>query len=774
MYKVELSVRELVEFVYNSGDLSSIILNSERAQLGSRIHRQIQKSKGANYQSEVFLKHEQTIDDITFVIEGRADGIETLENQVIVDEIKTTYIPYEKIDDSHFVHFAQCYCYAYFYMLDHNLEQIIIQVTYYQLEVHKTKHFQQTKSKEELEQFYLSTLNQYLKWAKLKKERKIQNTITIKQLQFPFPTYRTSQRELAVSVYRAIVDQKILYAQAPTGIGKTISTLFPALKALGEQKIEKIFYLCAKNITASVASDTMQLFYQQNVTCSCIHIHAKDKICLLKERNCDPNVCPYANNYYGKINDALYDLLQTHQHIQKEQLLTYAKEYEVCPFELSLDASMFCDVIICDYNYAFDPRVSLKRYFTEKNNVALLIDEAHNMVDRARSMYSAILKQSSFQIAYKQLNPKEKTLRKAIKTILNLFQDKAYEPFLLLEGPYLQMEDALAQFIDHFNAYREKQEEEIPESLTNAYFEAFNYMRIAEFYNEHYVTYIKGSSNDIELNQACLNPSSSLMKIMKKVRSAIYFSATLSPISYYTTLLGQQEDTMKLQFASPFDPKKQLFILQNHISTRYVHREQSIAQLTRLFAHAIQYKTGNYIAFFPSYQYMKQVFESFQFQYPQIKATMQSPLMSEQEKQEFLDYFKTQEQTHLLFCVLGGMFSEGIDLKGEQLIGTFIVGVGLPQINEEQDLIKDYFNEQKEQGYHYAYTFPGMSKVLQAAGRVIRTNEDYGFVICIDDRFATPFYRQLFPMHMQHYHISNSISKSEELIQQFWKTINKS
>lgn len=769
MYQVNLSVRELVEFLYSKGDLTSSFSSVERAALGSRIHRQLQKNAGKNYQSEVFLKHETILDEIEFHIEGRADGIISTSDKTIIDEIKTTYLPYEKIEDTHFVHWAQAYCYGYFYMCDHELKNITIQLTYYQLELHKTKIFQQTKSFEELKQFYIDTLHAYLKWAQLRRNLKIQTSITTKQLQFPFPAYRTSQRELAVGVYRAIDNKKTLYAQAPTGIGKTVSTLFPSIKALGEKKVERIFYLCAKNITASVANQTMDLFYEQNVKMKCVHIHAKDKMCFLEERNCDPNVCPYAKDYYGKLNDALYELLQDQDHIDKDLLLTYGKRYELCPFELSLDVSMFCDVIICDYNYVFDPRVYLKRYFSEKSNTVLLVDEAHNMVERARTMYSTSLKKSSFTQVHKLIDTKEKTLRRSLRKIMKLFDTFPQVPFEVLDQPSIALEDALDIFCEECDRYMQQIEEEIPEEIRTLYFDALNYMRISEFYNEHYVTYVKHDDYDTEIFLYCLNPSTSLMAVMEKVRSTIYFSATLSPISYYTTLLGEKETSMKLQFQSPFDENKRLLLIQNNISTRYQHRSLSIPKLIELLYRGISQKEGNYIAFFPSYQYMRQVFEGFQFKYPNIRATMQEQSMSETEKQDFLSYFDEQNETHLLFCVLGGMFSEGIDLKGEKLIGAFIIGVGLPKLSEEVNLIKDYFNENSTLGYHYAYTFPGMSKVLQAAGRVIRSSEDTGIIVCIDDRFATPLYQQLFPMHMKNYVISSSISESEYFIKNFWK-----
>lgn len=777
MFRFKMSVRSLVEFVYQSGDLVYIASSIERANLGSRIHRLLQSSAKGNYYSEVFMKSETIIEPILFEIEGRADGVRIEDDEVTIEEIKTTAIPYEDINDSHFVHFAQAYCYGYMYMKEHGIQDIQIQLTYYQIETEQIKTFTQKKTFEELETFYMHTLNQYLKWANLSKDLKERSSKTLKELRFPFPAYRQGQREFAVAVYKTILDKDTLFAQAPTGIGKTISTLFPSLKAIGEGKIEKIFYLCAKNITASVAYDTLQLLYKQQVHFKTVGLTAKDKMCFLEERNCDPNECPYAKGYYDRCKDALYEILNKEDFIHKECIQEIAKKHTICPFELSLDASLYADVIVCDYNYVFDPRVYLKRFFMEKGSYVFLVDESHNLVDRAREMYSADLQKSSF-LEIKRLLPKDrKVLLKAIQSVNNellslrkLCEEKQ-ATFLAQKEPIESLKLKLASFIEHTDAYLQSEHDERhDDEIKDLYFQAVNYNKISDFYDENFITWMMKEHNDLYVKQFCMNPYNQVRDMLSKGKATIFFSATLSPIDYFLSLLGGNDESKRLSLPSPFDKKQMKFIINDAISTKYRNRESSIQPILSFIHTTICEKEGNYIVFCPSYAYMNQIAHAFEAHYPTLQVSIQRGDMSEDEKQAFLQHFEETGKQHLLFCVMGGMFSEGIDLKGEKLIGTIIIGVGLPQINPQQDMIKDHFDEINHMGYAYAYQFPGMNKVLQAAGRVIRSATDKGVVIFIDERFTTPLYRNLLPLHMQHYEIVQSPQRLQSTLQEFWKT----
>lgn len=771
-----MSVKSLVEFLFQSGDLTSTFLSMERANLGSRIHRMLQKEGGESYQSEVFLKLETILDEITFEIEGRADGIITSDTSIIIDEIKTTSVEEANIhEDMCFTHWAQAYCYAYIYAFQQQLPSVIVQLTYYQIDTEVIIRFQQEKTMEALTAFYLDCLQEYKQWALLQRNFETLRNKSIKALDFPFTNYRKGQRELAVAVYRTIIDQDVMFAQAPTGIGKTVSTLFPAIKAIREKKVERIFYLCAKNITASVARDTIALMQKQGLRIKCTNIIAKDKMCMLEERNCDPEVCPYAKGYYNRVRKALYDLLQNHDVIDQEVLLNYAKTYMICPFELSLDATLYSDIIICDYNYVFDPRVYLKRFFTDPGEYVFLIDEAHNMVDRARSMYSAELHRSMFMDVWRSIDKQEKKLRKLLQSITKLFlslQEACDDTgFYQSQEPFATLITLLNQFQKECDLYLQK-EHVVNEEATSLYFEVLAYLRIADYYDDHFISYIQKKGKDVCIKQYCLNPNRVINHMLNNGLAAIFFSATLTPIRYFTSLLLEQECEKKIALPSPFDPQHSLLLINNTINTRYKYRDESLQSICDMIAALVQGKTGNYIIFFPSYAYLKQVSQCFMMNYPDIALQIQDSSMNEEQKQAFLMMFHTAS-TITAFCVLGGMFSEGIDLKGDTLLGVGIVGVGLPQINNEQNMVRDYFNKEAIDGYAYAYVFPGMNKVLQAAGRVIRSLSDRGVILLMDERYTTPQYRSLFPEHMTHYQCIQNSSQLQQTLSRFWKGANE-
>lgn len=775
MYTIQLSVRNLVEALYLGGDLVSTSQSMERANLGSRIHRMLQSQQEGNYESEVYLKITSEMEDFCFTIDGRADGILTTSDGVVIDEIKTTYVPYEEITDDHFVHFAQAYIYAYIYAVDHELKEVDVRLTYYQIEDQKIKTFDQHKRFDDLKQFYLDTLKEYLKWANLKRTIEETSRTSLQTLSFPFPAYRKGQREFAVAVYKTILDKDTLFAQAPTGIGKTISTLFPSLKAIGEKKCEKIFYLCAKTITASVAFDTIHLLYEQGIHFKTVGISAKDKICFLQERNCDPNVCPYAKGYFDRCQDALYELVNDYDFIEKEVVTTIAEKHKVCPFELSLDASLYADVIVGDYNYVFDPRVYLKRFFTEKGNYIFLVDEAHNLVDRAREMYSASLTISAFKEA-KKLIPKDRRLllgsmQRLIKIMNRLSKEcKEHGDFLAYEENDEQLLMAVADVVEHMDAYfQSEHEEQYDDELKQLYFDSINYGKIADFFDENFVLFGANEGKDCIIKQFCMNPVHPIKEILKKGRSTIFFSATLSPIDYFLSLLGGDKDTKRLSLPSPFDQKNCCCMIANQISTRYANRNASLPALISMIYAAVSMKQGNYIIFAPSYAYMAQIYEAFTHCYPTVKTTMQEQNMSEQRKQEFLSSFDENQKLHLYFCVIGGMFSEGIDLKQDRLIGAIIIGVGLAQINPQQDLIMRHFDKENHMGFAYAYQFPGMNKVLQSAGRVIRSDHDKGMILFIDERYTSQRYLTLLPAHYRHFKVVATPSQTMHLLEDFWK-----
>lgn len=775
MYKVKMSVKALAEFLYQSGDLSSAFMSMERANIGSKIHRMLQKQGGDNYQSEVFLKEETMLDDMCFEIDGRADGIITTDQGIVIDEIKSVTCEYEDIhEEMNMTHWAQAYGYAYIYAKQQELSKLTVQLTYYQIDLDQIKQFQRTKTMQELEDFYLGMLREYQTWAMRSHTFQELRDVSIQALPFPFPTYRPGQRELAVAVYKTILDEDVMFAQAPTGIGKTISTLFPSLKALREQKVERIFYLCAKNMTASVAKDSVKLMLDLGLRVKCTSIIAKDKMCLLEERNCDPEACPYAKGYYDKLRPALFHLLEHHDFFDQELFQAYGKEYTICPFEFSLDASLYSDIIICDYNYVFDPRVYLKRFFSEPSDHLFLIDEAHNMVERARGMYSAQLSVSMFQEMKRLVGKEAKKLRKNLREIIAEFH---VQKELCGEGAFRAFHEPCESLFKLFSTFQKEadlylqKEHEHNEDIKTMYFEVLAFQRIYEFYDDHFITWVLVQGKDITIKLYCMNPCRPITQMLKLGKAAVFFSATLTPIRYFTDLLLDQECTKKIALPSPFDTKKAKLLIHNRIDTRYKVRDASIGPICDMIATTAQAKTGNYIVFFPSYAYLKQVAEYFKKAYPNLHLEVQESDMREQDRQEFLSMFDDHTETMICFCVLGGMFAEGIDFKGDKLIGVIVVGVGLPQINDETNLLREFFEESYGKGYDYAYVYPGMNKVLQAAGRLIRSVEDTGVILLLDERYTSPTYRPLFPLHMRHYEVVQNESQLRGSLQEFWNRL---
>ncbi len=746
----QISIKDFVSAIYQEGDLNATS-SFDRAQVGGQLHRYLQNMRGDNYQSEYYLKLTYDYQDITYILDGRADGIYLDEH--IVEEIKSTTLSYDEINDQNKLHFAQCYLYAYIYALDNQLDEIEIHLTYIQIKTKEVKIFKQKQKTSDLENFFITSLALYHHWLSLQEEYKNSSINALKKLQFPFENYRHQQYQFASSVYKTIIDSQQLYVQAPCGIGKTISTLFPALKAIGEEKIDKIFYTCAKNMTLQVGIDTIKLLLKQQPFLSVV-IYAKDKVCLLEKRDCDPKVCKYAKNYYGRNKQAIQDLLTSYYLYDKQEIKTIALKHDVCPFELSLDISLFCDVILCDYNYIFDPRVHLKRYFEEKNPHLILIDEAHNLVERARNMYSSKL---SYQQIHSLLTLTKGKLKQAVEGLLLVISELKdnYPNYYASNQMFIEVLDACENFVEEGLIFFNKENKPHEEEIKNIFFEVNNYLKISEYFDEDYLNLITYNEQDINIEIFCLNPYNALHNIYQKVRSTILFSATLSPITYFESLLGTNKKAYKLNLKSPFNPNQHKLIIHTGINTRYQYRQNSLPLLIEAIYAMVSAKEGNYIVFFPSYAYLQQVADLYQATYP-TTLHLQSSDMLEENKYDFLSYFQNTKETQLFFCVLGGIYSEGIDLKHDLLQGCMIVSLGLAQPNPYLSLIQDYFNEQDKDGYNYAYRYPAMNKVLQAMGRVIRTHEDYGNIILVDDRYHTPLYQQLLPKHYQNFEIINN------------------
>ncbi|MEE1408551.1 MAG: ATP-dependent DNA helicase [Eubacterium ramulus] len=775
--RIRISVRNLVEFIFRSGDIDNRIgkgAQKEAMQEGSRMHRKIQGRMGMEYRAEVPLKLEVPQEQYVLALEGRADGIITNADGVTVDEIKCMYTDVTRFEEPIFVHKAQAMCYAYIYALQNGLDQISVQLTYCDLDTEEICRFEEAFSFFWLERWFQDMMEAYRKWTDFQFTwRKIRQT-SIQTLEFPFP-YREGQYKLVGDVYRTIHRKKILFIQAPTGTGKTISTLFPAIRAVGENLGDKIFYLTAKTITRTVAKDTCDLLKAKGYRGKVIVLTAKEKMCPCEEMDCNPSNCLRAKGHYDRVNDAVYDLITTEEDFTRERMLAQAEKYQVCPFEMSLDASLYADIIICDYNYVFDPNVYLKRFFSEeeKGDYIFLVDEAHNLVERGREMYSAVLVKEEILTVKKLVRGKDRKLEAALEKCNRQMLEwkRECETYTIYEsiGAFAFSLMRLMSLLDIFLQSRG----EMPErkEVTEFYLNLRHFMNMFERVDENYVLYSDFDETDrFCLHLYCVNPSVNLQECLERGKSTIFFSATLLPVNYYKNLLSSKKDNYAVYADSAFREEQRLLFIGRDVSSLYTRRTLGEFHRIALYIQQVlRAKKGNYLIFFPSYRFMEDVYEQFlAVNEQEADCMMQSGNMNEADREEFIQEFSNPRGKSLAaFCVLGGIFSEGIDLKEDLLIGVLIVGTGLPQICNQREILKEYYQEENGQGFDYAYQYPGMNKVLQAAGRVIRTASDRGIIGLLDERFLRSDYRQLFPREWSQYEV-HTLDSLPEALEAFW------
>ena len=778
---IQISVRNLVEFVLCSGDFDnrqSSSAQKDAMQAGSRAHRKIQKSMGKNYQAEVVLKHVVDKGDFMIAIEGRADGIITEPSRVIIDEIKGVYMDIDQLQEPVPIHLAQAMCYGYMYCCNHNLDEITIQLTYCNLETEEIRRLPKDYSFLDLKKWFQGLIGEYEKWARYLYQHEQQRNKSLKCLQFPYP-YREGQKELAVSVYRCIVHRKNLFIQAPTGVGKTLSTVYPALKAMGEGHIEKLFYLTAKTITRNVAEETFEILENYGMYLRTVTITAKEKLCFLDSPQCNPDACPYAKGHFDRVNAAVYEMIHKEFRITREKILQYAKEYQVCPFEFCLDISNWVDGIICDYNYVFDPNARLRRYFSEgmSGEYLFLIDEAHNLVSRGREMYSAALVKEHVLLVKKIVKGKSAKVSKHLdRCNRQLLEMKLEcEHYVILDSINHLISTVMSLFGELEIFMEEHREFEDRDFVLDFYFELRDFLNIFEGIDEAYRIYSELTENGtFMIKLFCMNPANYLKECLEKGRAAVFFSATLLPVLYYKELLSGNLEDYAVYAESPFPKENRLIMVAEDVSSKYTRRNQrEFEKVMSYILEVARQKKGNYMVFFPSYQYMKEVLKIWDNRKEQTDNRFcilrQNSNMNELEKEQFLQEFEQKrEETLVAFCVMGGIFSEGIDLKEDKLIGVMVVGTGLPMVCTEQNIIKEYFDEKNSRGFDYAYQYPGMNKVLQAAGRVIRTMEDRGVIVLIDDRFLQKGYQALFPREWWPYKIVNR-NNVGQTVRQFWE-----
>ena len=776
---IRISVRSLVEFILREGDIDNRVSGSmekDAMLLGGKIHRKIQSRMGTNYTAEVPLKIQMPCDGFVLQIEGRADGVLKDDGKVLIDEIKGILRSLEHLEAPVPVHLAQAKCYAYIYAVQNSLKCIDVQMTYCQMETEEIRRFCQEFEFQELQTWFQDLVTQYEKWAKFEIEWRNVRNDSIRQIEFPFP-YREGQRDLVASVYRTILRKKKLFIQAPTGVGKTMATVFPAVRAVGEGLGEKIFYLTAKTIMRTVAEQAFSLLKEKGLLYKTITLTAKEKICFCEEAECNPDACPYAKGHFDRVNDAVFDLITHSGDWSREVLEEQAKKYMVCPFEMSLDVSNWADAVICDYNYVFDPQAHIKRFFSEsgKEEYLFLIDEAHNLVERGREMYSASLYKEDLLEVRKLVKAEDPKLAKRLSECNQQFLElkRECEHYQILKSVShiaLKLMNVLSKLEDYLEECKDAEKKK---RVLDFYFAVRSFLNIHDIMDENYVIFSEMMEDGrFQIKLFCVNPAVNLQNYLEQGNSTIFFSATLLPVHYYKKLLSVEKDDYAVYAHSSFPQENKFLFIGTDVSTRYTRRGESTYQrFARYIAVMAEQKKGNYMAFFPSYRFLEEVHTCFlECVDHEVDSICQVSYMDEEQREEFLEEFEREREKSLVaFCVMGGIFSEGIDLTDDKLIGAVIAGTGLPQVCTEREILKQYFNAADMDGFDYAYLYPGMNKVLQSAGRVIRTESDRGVILLLDDRFREMRYREVFPREWQQYQLG-SVKNLEQEIRTFWES----
>ena len=841
MTTIHVSVRNLVEFLLRSGDIDNLSggkKSEDAMQAGSRIHKKIQKMSGPDYEAEVKMSVTIPFEEFLLTVEGRADGVITGKTGITIDEIKGTYRNLDHLKAPKREHLAQAMCYAYMVLTKENLSEIDVQVTYCNLDTEKIRRFKNTLTGEELTAWFTELIKEYGKWAEAEVKWAAMRDESIQNMTFPFP-FREGQEELINRCRENYESGHFLFMEAPTGCGKTITTLYPAIESLGAGDVRRIFYLTAKTITRTVASDTLQILREKALKIKSVVLTAKEKICIQSEPDCNPIACSRAKGHYDRVNEALFALVTNEEEFTRQTIEKYASDYNVCPFELSLDASLFADVIICDYNYVYDPHVYLRRFFAECNNgdYLFLTDEAHNLVDRARDMYSAELVKEDMQalsawIKEECEHPGKLAIPVGYARQIAGALDACAAAFLLVKrkcdsGSYVYEDTdlfapqlkALARFAAVVQKLLELEERRkggrLWKAILNYYFEVTHFQEMWDLMGEEYKLFARiGEDEKLIVKLLCIDPNRMVKACNKRARAGVMFSATLFPMEYYRDLLGAQDEDESVLAKSVFPRENRLILTAGDVTSRFEERtDENYEKIAAYIYRTVKVKSGNYMVFFPSFDFAERVRTVLYKKYAPVvfDVVMQQEGMSETEREEFLRKFRTEratdggvpgkeEQLSFLtikpgkdpgkphgkgvwqkglakirrsvvgFCVLGGIFSEGIDLTGEDLIGVLIVGGGIPYVTKDRELMREYFDNNGGRGYEFAYQIPGMNKVLQSAGRLIRTAEDKGVILYLEKRFLKAEYEMLFPEHMKSERRVNA-DQAANTIASFWSHI---
>ena len=775
MKNIKITAKDIVKFIYSGGDLTSEFQSNKRALEGIEAHSYLQNKYKEDDKKEVSVETLFEHGGYSFYITGRMDGLLRENNKLIIEEIKSTKADLALLEiDTRPEHLMQAKMYAYMYAKNNNLKSINIRLTYIAVEGYATKSFNKRYNFSQLTKFFTNTINQYVEWLVIFNKHQEEKLKSIEGLVFPFEEYREGQYKFMGAVYQTLVKNDILYSIAPTGIGKTIGSLYSALKTIKNER-EKIFYLTAKNAGKKIVVDTVNLLKENGLICKTTVINSKEAMCLMDKVDCDPEICPYAKGFFNRLREAVNDIFVHNDVYDMKLIKDYGTYHSICPHEFSLELSNYSDLVICDYNYAFDPRVHLIRYFEDDYYTPkLLIDEAHNLVDRSRSMYSASLSKESLINLRKAANKVKPSIRSSIKKLLD-YIDKFVIDNEIEKARFYYQDEMDINLVSLTEVITNKLERVLAENkkftkrdkVLDGYFELLQFVRISEFYNHNYKYIIQVINDDIVVTLSCLDASNYILDtIERRVSGVVFFSATLFPVDYYVKLITKGVGKT-ISIPSPFTQSHLGLFVDDSTSTRYRDRPRSIDNIIDSIYAIAETKIGNYIVFFPSYVYLNMVLEEFNAE--DYEMLIQTRNMSLHQRNSMLNEFNdVSDKSRIGFFVLGGSFSEGIDYIGDMLSGVLIVGVAMPMFNKYNELLRNHFDDEFNEGFDYAYTYPGMNKVIQAVGRVIRTNDDIGIAVLFDDRYSHQKYKSLFPKNWSHHKRIPKGQYLQSFISKFW------
>ena len=871
--RIELSVRELCAMALKGGSLDNRVPPQtlfRRANEGREVHEklralresgvglsrpaeiQMPRPRGSEemlfsveerpeaaaqpaYHAEVVLRHVCRMEDVTFSVSGRADGVwYDPAGECMVEEIKSVsgmadyYVRAPREAD-----LAQLSCYGYFLCAAKGLSAVTLRLTYARAGREEEASFvDSVLSADQLKAAYAALLRMILPRAKDLEERETTLRKTAKKAIFPYKEMRDAQHDMILECWRDMRAGKTLFAEAPTGIGKTIATLYPAVRCFGEGRCDKIFYLTAKNATRREAFGAVQKINEAGTPVRACVITAREGACICESAKqggnrlssyCNPDTCPYAKGYYDKVESVLRDLVDSGKTLFSGlDIRAAAQKWQVCPYELALDLSELCEIIICDYNYVFSPAVSLRRYFSEDvsgsegHRYIFLVDEAHNLPDRARDMYSGSISLSDVCRAQDALHNWETQAEQGIFPDEDCFdrETDSHCPTLratslddligtlsrmsascaesmetdadgVRRGVSLDRSEpvALCETVRNLSAICDRW---LRHHLTHPLYASVDalasslrvFRTAADYYDRYFATFVEVEGEDVRVRLSCLDPAGILRPILHKAVARVLFSATLTPNEYFADILGGDKDSVLVNFESPFPTDRLCVAVCDGVSTRFEDRNKSYRTIMSYIAAMVSAKRGNYMVYFPSYAYLDKVYALFKKKYPTVKTAVQTPGMTYAEREAFIASFTPDsKELQIGFCVLGGSFSEGVDLPGQCLIGAMIVGVGMPGLSNERNIMREYYDESRDsgdggggEGYAYAYTYPGMTHVLQAAGRVIRRPEDFGVVVLIDDRYTAEPYLHLYPDHWEQISAVGDAPSLYAYLSSFWES----